>query len=115
MKIERISVAVTDMDAMIRFYNGVFDAGLEPANSPGCFRGALAGIPVTFIPNSIVEVVAEQNRQQFSISVNDLDVFLDRVRNSGGIVQDDAIETDTRRAIGVRDPDGNTIELIQNR
>lgn len=115
MKIERVSFAVTDMDAMLRFYNSVFDARLEPAQSPGCYHGALAGIPVTFIPNSIVEVKAEQNRQQFSFAVNDLDRLLDQVRASGGVVQDDATETKTRRSIGVRDPDGNTIELIQHR
>ena len=40
---------------------------------------------------------------------------LAQVKASGGMVQDDAYESGGTRGVSVRDPDGNTIVLVEHR
>jgi predicted enzyme related to lactoylglutathione lyase len=116
MRIDRITIAVTHMDAMVRFYNAVFDAGLKPGAQMGGFQfygGTLAEIELLFCPNEIAGVVAEQNREQFRIVVDDLEKVRQQAIEAGGSALDDVRITTTSKIAGLRDPDGNTIELIQ--
>jgi predicted enzyme related to lactoylglutathione lyase len=111
VQIERITLAVTDMSKMVVFYNNVFDAGmLQVGNSP-FYRGTFAGISLLFCPNDIAEVDAQQNRHQFRIA-GDIDVIRERVVASGGEIINDGEEAG-RKILGVRDPDGNTYEIIE--
>lgn len=111
MSIERITLATTDMTAMVEFYNTVFGSGLEPIDSPDSFHlGSLCGISLLMCPNEIADVDARQNRHQFKISVPDMDTALDAVMDAGGVVITDGIQND-RRVAGISDPDGNTYEL----
>lgn len=110
--IERVVLAATDVAAVVRFHNLVFGAELTPLDGPDSFHlGDLAGIPLVICPNEIAGVVAEQNRQQFRIAVADLDRAAEAVLEAGGsVIQDET--ADDRRILGVRDPDGNTYELV---
>lgn len=118
MYIDRITMAVTHMDEMVRFYRDVFDAGLKPLEVIGGFQfygGSLAGIDLLFCPNEIAGVVADQNRQQFRFVVDDLEEMRTKIIQSGGTLLDDMHETSTIISCGLRDPDGNTLELIEYR
>lgn len=111
MQLEQITIAVNDMPAMVTFYNGVFEAGLTQVGESPFYRGTFLGFPLLFCPNSIAQVNAEKNRQQFHVRVDDLDAVLSRVSTHGGHVQDDAYENDDQRGVGIVDPDGNTLAL----
>lgn len=116
MEIDRITIAITKMDAMVAFYNGLFDAGLqplEPMNGFQFYRGKLAGIDLLFCPNEIAEVVAERNRHQFRFVVNDVDALRLKAVQLGGSTLDDESVTPTTKSGSVSDPEGNTIELMQ--
>ncbi len=116
MNIERITVAVTHMTAMVKFYNAVFTADLQPFGPEGStrfHRGTLAGKKLVFCPNSIVEVEAHQNRQQFHFVVDDVEHTMHQALNNGG-QEFNPIQQDGRAKSGaVADPDGNTMEFIE--
>lgn len=116
MKIERITLAVNDMEKMIAFYNAAFDAELTSSQGFGGYtfaHGQLAGIPLMMCPNSLAGVVAEQNRHQFRFMVENLEQTLKLVTDSGGHQINPIQVENGRRVCGVRDPDGNSIELIE--
>jgi len=99
----RVTLAATDLDAMARYYDGVFAAGLRPL-ADGLLRGTWLGTPFVLCSNAIAGVDAAQNRLQLEIAVADLAVFCDAVTRHGGTVRD---RTDDH-ATAV-DPDGNTL------
>ncbi|MCQ3932620.1 MAG: hypothetical protein DPW16_19395 [Chloroflexi bacterium] len=113
MHLHCITIAVNNMEAMVQFYNHVFAANLTQAGSPLFYTGTLAGCKLFFCSNSIPQIKAEKNRQQFHFIVDDLETTLHQVRQNNGQVMDDATEEDGMKAIGIIDPDGNTIVLLE--
>lgn len=105
-------MAVTNMNAMVAFYNRVLDTHLEPVADTPFYRGTLGGIELLMCPNEIAGVIAQQNRQQFRFMVNNLGERLEQVVNCGGQIMGSQLEQNGSRLIGVRDPDGNTFELL---
>jgi len=75
------------------------------------YRGVLAGIPLLLCPNEIAGVEAEQSRHQLALRVADLSSLLQHVETMGGVIDTPAPDSLTRAVL--RDPDGNTIEVIQ--
>ena len=111
MRIGRIVLAVERMDAMIAFYDRVFGTDLRADPGSPFHRGTLAGIPLLFCPNELAGVVAEANRHQLRLVVDDLDGVLATVVPAGGrIVNGEG--GDRQRVVGIADPDGNTYELV---
>ena len=59
MQMVGLTVAATNMEEMVRFYNAVFSAGLKPTVHIGAeqfYAGELCGMKLTFCPNSIAGV-----------------------------------------------------------
>lgn len=112
MKTERIALAITNMAQMVAFYNSVFEAQMAQVGSSPFYKGTFAGTELLFCPNEIAEVDAKQNRHQFRITVADLDVIANRVAAMHGEVINEG-EENGRKLLGVRDPDGNTYELVE--
>ncbi|NJO83246.1 MAG: VOC family protein [Blastochloris sp.] len=115
MRIERVTLAVSDMDAMVRFYNEVFAAGLSPMADSAMYRGVFGGVPITFCPNDIADVRADQSRHQYRIAVDSLDDTLLKIMTHGGRIKDPVSEEQGERWMSVIDPDGNTLELVEHR
>lgn len=109
MKLTRITIAVTDMPAMVRFYDALFDVGFAPVTAYGTtlYRGTLAGVDVLLCPNDVARVDARQNRKQLTFTVDDLDALAVRAERAGGSIVNRSAE-----ALGVSDPDGNTLEFV---
>lgn len=63
-----------------------------------------------FCPNSIAEVKAEQNRQQFRFVVEDAAGYLGKANASGG--RGELQESDGITIASIYDPDGNSMELV---
>lgn len=110
VKLKRIAFAITNMPAMVNFYNHVFQVDLQPVGEPQplqFYRGTLAGVDVLFCPNEIAKVVAENTRHQLCLQVDDLQGTIDNAITHGG-TQTSTIENGVA---AICDPDGNSIEL----
>jgi len=115
MHLIRIALAATDVPAMKLFYEQVFEAGFEALETPGgiFYHGQIAGLALTLIPNTVAQVKAEQNRQQLSFLVDKLEPVLDKAELAGGQRHGDILSGPQGRQAAVLDPDGNTIEFLQ--
>lgn len=112
MKTARLTVAVTHMDAMLEFYNQVFDCQLTKIPGTDFHKGQFLNTPLLFCPNNIAGVKAEKNRFQWEIELEDLDSALNKVTNHGGACLDDRRSQDGVTMQGITDPDGNSFVLI---
>lgn len=114
--ISALTLATTNTQAMVKFYNATLDANLspfEPMPNATFYSGQLAGIPLTICPNTIAQVDAKQNRQQFEFTVDNIhDVFLAALDN-GGTELTAIEEHDDKFICSVYDPDGNSIVFSQ--
>lgn len=114
--LDRVTIAVLDMPAMVAFYNTVFEADLlpvEPGSEFEFYLGDLAGLELFFVPNQIPQIVAEKNRQQLRLVVDDVEETITLATRVGGQKIGDVQVGDNFVAGGITDPDGNSIELIQ--
>lgn len=114
--IHRITVAVTHMEKMVAFYNAVFAAELtpfEPFEGVTMYRGQLAGINLLFCPNQVAQVQAQQNRQQFNFWVDDVFKVMQVALKAGGTQLDAPKIVESIITGSVYDPDGNSIEFVQ--
>jgi predicted enzyme related to lactoylglutathione lyase len=113
LQLTQMTLATTHMPEMVRFYNVLFAAELQPTEAfeMTLYRGTLAGIPLLLCPNAIAGVEAEQSRHQLAIRVADLITLLELVETAGGSLETPI--TDSMTSAILRDPDGNTIEITQ--
>ena len=114
MQLTQMTLATTRTADMVKFYDALFGTGLRPTETYGTmlYEGNLAGIPLTICPNEIAGVQAEQSRHQLAFRVADLAAILSRVEAAGGSIETPPMADPPTQAI-LRDPDGNTIELMQ--
>ena len=112
-QLAKITLATTRTVEMVRFYDMLFDTQLQAKEIQGVtfHNGTLAGIPLLICPNEIAGVEAEQSRHQLALRVADLESLLGRVESVGGLIETPMTESMTEAIL--RDPDGNTIEVIQ--
>jgi predicted enzyme related to lactoylglutathione lyase len=105
----QVTLAVDDTAAMVRFYNAVFAAGLEPVAAYGTtlYRGALAGLPLMLCPNTLAGVDARQSRHQHTYRVPDVAATVERALAVGGTLHEA-----TEHSSVVLDPDGNSIVFV---
>ncbi len=116
--VDRVTIAVNDVPAMVDFYNTVFGADLLPVEPGGEFTfytGKLGQLELFFCPNLITQIVAEKNRQQLRFVVSDVEQTIAAGVRAGGKKLGDIQAADRAVAGGLSDPDGNSIELIQYR
>lgn len=109
-EITEIGLVAEDVAAMVRFYDDLFGAGLEPFPMGGTnlYRGRLHGTSFYLCPNELAGVDAQQNRHQFTYSTTDLAATLELAVRAGGTVRDRTASNAT-----VVDPDGNNIVFAQ--
>jgi len=116
MKLDGLTIAVTDMKRMIAFYNAVFDAKLEPTVNIGenqFYGGEMLGMQLIFCPNAIAGVVAEQNRQQFRFQVDNIETVMANGLANHGTEINEINNYKGAKVASLADPDGNTIEFMQ--
>lgn len=114
MQLTQMTLATTRTVEMVKFYDTLFSTGLQPTEVYGTrlYNGSLAGIHLTICPNEIAGVQAEQSRHQLAFRVADLMAILSRVEAAGGSIEPPLTDDPPTQAI-LRDPDGNTIQVIQ--
>jgi len=116
MQMVGLTVAASNMQEMVKFYNAVFNARLKATVHIGeeqFYAGRLCGMKLTFCPNTIAGVVAEQNRQQFRFQVADIEAVMAKgLANHGGEINP-IEEYKGAKVASLADPDGNTIEFVE--
>ena len=114
VQLTQMTLATTRTREMVKFYNTLFGTQLQATEVSGMtlYRGTLAGIPLLICPNEIAGVEAEQSRHQLALRVPALSALLGLVEANGGVI--DTPVTDSISTAIVRDPDGNTMEVIQD-
>ncbi len=116
MQLIGLTVAASNMPAMVSFYNAVFAAGLKPSVHIGdeqFYAGTLCGMQLTLCPNRIAGVVAEQNRQQFRFQVADIEAVMRAGLANHGSKINPIEEYKGAKVASLADPDGNTIEFVE--
>src|SRR5687768_1634479 len=113
VQLTQMTPATTRTVDMVRFYDTLFSTGLQPTEVYGTtlYNGSLAGISLTICPNEIAGVEAEQSRHQLAFRVSDLAATLSQVESAGGVIETPM--SDSLTQVTLRDPDGNTVEVLQ--
>ena len=117
MQLVGLTVAAINMREMVEFYNAVFDARLKATVHIGAeqfYAGSLCGMKITFCPNSIAGVIAEQNRQQFRFQVGDIETVMAKGVAHHGNEINPIEEYKGAKVASLADPDGNTIEFVED-
>lgn len=110
----QLTLAATNIEQMAAFYNAVLFTNFRKIKhgEHTLYEGFLVNIPLLLCPNAIAGVVAEQSRLQFHVCVPDLGRALEKVVEHGGTIVTPPSAGGIKAAI-VADPDGNSLELIQ--
>ena len=113
IQLTKMTLATTRTVEMVRFYDALFETQFQAQEIQGAtfYNGTLAGIPILICPNEVARVEAEQSRHQLAVRVADLKSLLGQVESAGGLIETPITESMTEAIL--RDPDGNTIEVIQ--
>jgi predicted enzyme related to lactoylglutathione lyase len=114
-KISQITIAVTDMDAMVKFYENVFGIKLKSFDAYGStlYSGKMGEIVLMLCPKEIAGVTAKQTRHQFDYIINDVDSVVKAAQDSAGSLMGDVEVSESSKAASVTDPDGNSMVFIQ--
>ncbi|MEZ0229836.1 MAG: VOC family protein [Planctomycetota bacterium] len=105
-RLAAITIAVTDMDRMARFYREVLGLELR-LRRMGPFElitANLNGLELQLCPREVAGITAEQNRHQLRFVVPDVERALRAAKEAHGTLMEHN---------AVRDPDGNSIELVK--
>lgn len=113
--IEGMTVAVTNMDAMIKFYANVFDIQFVPfkIDEFTLFAGKWDSMNILFCPAKLAQNKAKQNRHQFDLVVDDMDEMIKQSLENGGELLSEKQEDGDMISASVYDPDHNSIVYKQ--
>jgi len=112
-KLSKITIAITNINEMVNFYQTVFKCEFNEVSiaNTTLYSGNLFGIKILLCPNELAGVIAQQNRQQFDIEVAGIKTVLQDVIKANGKIKE-PYNSETKTA-SVIDPDGNTIVFIE--
>ncbi len=116
-KVDQITIAVTNVNQMVTFYETVFKCILkeEEINGIKLYLGELAGVKILLCPNKLAKVNAQQNRHQFHFIVTDLGEVIKDVIATRGIIKEEIISTNKLKTVTIIDPDKNTIVFTEKK
>lgn len=114
--LQGITLAATDMNAMLTFYKGVFNVDFEEVEVDGytLYQGRWLDNSLLICPAEFAGNHSEQTRHQLDITVPDLDDVIEKVKNYGGEIIDEVTLSENKRSIGIYDPDKNSMILIES-
>lgn len=115
VRLDRITIAVGNQERMVNFYSQLFQTSFTAIDC-GSFtlhRGRVAdGLELQFCPKEVAGIAATQNIHQLRFVVPDLGRHLAAAVDAGGELLGDVTSEGGRRLGSLRDPDGNSLELI---
>ncbi len=111
LTIDKITIATKDTDKMIAFYTKTFGAEIKKGDPIS--GGKIGTLQIVLCPREVAGVKAEQNTIQLRFVVADIEKTVKAAFEAGGTKIDPITDSGTAKHASVRDPDGNSIELIQ--
>lgn len=115
VRIDRVTIAVGDQERMVNFYSRLFQMSFTAIEVGGftLHRGQMApGLELQLCPKALAGIGATQNIHQLRFVVDDLGGYLASAVDAGGELIGELTSEGGRRLGSVRDPDGNSLELI---
>ena len=114
-QIQGLTMAVTNMEAMLHFYMNVFDMKFRERNMNGKFLYSTvwSGLDLLFCPADIAGIKARQNRHQIDIIVKSVKKVIDTAIEYGGKMMGEIVEDENSKSVGIYDPDGNSILFVE--
>lgn len=115
VRLDRITIAVGEQERMVRFYGQLFQTTFTAIDcgSFSLHRGKVGdGLELQFCPKAVAGIGATQNIHQLRFVVPDLGRCLAAAVDAGGVLLGDVTSEGGRRCAALRDPDGNSLELI---
>lgn len=111
-----MTLAVDQMDKMVTFYSSVFQLDFEEVKMYGSslYQTSLDGMEILFCPAEIAQNTATQNKHQLNFAVSNLKAALSKVEKYGGSILGEPNEKDGAMEVGIKDPDNNSIVLIES-
>ena len=93
-QIEGMTIAITNMEAMLSFYSNVFNIQFteKEINGSKLYSGVWGGLNLLFCPAKIAGNTAEQNRHQLDIIVSDLTKTIQLTIKYGGKTMGEIVE-----------------------
>lgn len=113
--ISQITIAYKQENEMVNFYNQLLNANFSPFNAKDFifYKGKIGDIDLLFCPNEMLGIKAEKNNIQFTVQVPNLQEILTKVTQYGGEQIQEINKGKRQSSVGILDPDGNSIELIE--
>ncbi|GAB4238141.1 MAG: hypothetical protein Tsb0034_13590 [Ekhidna sp.] len=117
IRISGMTLAVTDMQKMVDFYENVFSLTFKAVQMYGAtlFEAQAGNVKVLFCPAEIAQNTATQNRHQLAFQVRNLENLLPTIKKYHGELMGDPTEQDGVLQVGIKDPDNNSMVLKQFR
>ncbi len=111
MTLDKVTIATRNTPAMAAFYSAVFGAGLKPSGP--VWVGAIGSVQLMLCPAKIAGVNVATNNVQLRFVVADIEAAVHQALESGGRRLNDIEQSNAGLTAAVRDPDGNSVEIIQ--
>lgn len=110
-----VALRVHNADALESFYVEAFGAEFRTVTTGAVSSrfGELSGVTLKFVPIRGDADFDGFPVHQLGFEVDDLDAVVQAALRHGGRIEDPARVIDGRRVAAIRDPDGNTVELIE--
>lgn len=115
MTIDKITFAVGKMEEMVAFYTGMFDMKFKSfdAYESTLYTGKLGDMELLFCPKEVARVDAKINTIQPRFVVQDVENAFKTGLEKGGTAITEPQLFEGAKIASLRDPDGNSVELIQ--
>jgi predicted enzyme related to lactoylglutathione lyase len=117
IQLDNITLAAENLEEMVVFYSAVFDTDFKetrPVSGMKAFSGTISGIEFMLVPNSLVQINAQQGRHQMRYIVDDVEKTIETAIANGGSPLDEAGERAGKITGAAYDPDGNSLVFVQN-
>lgn len=112
--IDKVTIAVSSMPAMVEFYEALLDSKFDAVEmfENTLYRTDCEGVEFLFCPKELAGVEAAINTVQLRLIVEDVQAAFERAMAAGGRSISEPAVIEDRQLAGLRDPDNNSIELI---
>ncbi len=113
--IDKITIAIENIKQTVEFYSKTFCIDLNEIDC-GDFKmyiGKIGDIQMLFCPKSIAGITATENTTQLRFVVEDIKSILKKGIQFGGLQISNIQKENGVKTSALRDPDGNSIEIIQ--
>lgn len=116
-KLEAMVLAAVNVEPMVDFYTNVFgiEFAAEEVSGHNIYNGKFSGLDFALVPAVLMKMEGIKNPTHYDVYVSNLEEGIELAEKHGGKTNGKLGESDTERAIGIYDPDGNFMVFKQRK